>query len=194
VGEKRKKRSRLIWLWGGLLGVTGLLVVLILVLSKLLFQPRSPEPVTRTGPLEQDVVSTEWVSLYFSDPNTGKLVPETREIVALDNRSEKARMIVEELLAGPRSKLVPTLPNTAKIRDVYLDKHGRLYLDFSNEFISGQVGGTSSELETIGSIIKTISHNLPGIIQVQLLVDGKEIPTLAGHIKADAPFSVLEWQ
>jgi len=34
---------------------------------------------------------------------------------------------------------------------------------------------------TVGSLVETLSANLPGITRVKFLVDGKERDTLAGH-------------
>src|SRR5947209_5168592 len=48
-------------------------------------------------------------------------------------------------------------------------------------------GGSSSELLTVYSIVNALTSNLPTITRVQILVDGKEVDSLAGHVDLRRP-------
>jgi hypothetical protein len=44
-----------------------------------------------------------------------------------------------------------------------------------------------NELLTIYTIVHALTFNLPAVTAVQLLVDGKEVDTLAGHVDLRRP-------
>jgi hypothetical protein len=46
-----------------------------------------------------------------------------------------------------------------------------------------------NELLTIYTIVNAITENLPAVTSVQLLVDGKEVETLAGHVDLRRPLT-----
>ena len=48
-------------------------------------------------------------------------------------------------------------------------------------------GGALDELFTIYAIVNALTVNLPAITRVQILVDGKEVDTLAGHVDLRHP-------
>ena len=52
---------------------------------------------------------------------------------------------------------------------------------------SNHPGGSTAELQTIYSVVNTLTLNFPGIKKVQLLIDGSVHDTLAGHIVISIP-------
>ena len=55
-------------------------------------------------------------------------------------------------------------------------------------------GGALDELFTVYSIVNALTVNLPAIQRVQILIDGKEVDTLAGHIDLRHPLQKqLKW-
>jgi hypothetical protein len=55
-------------------------------------------------------------------------------------------------------------------------------------------GGALDELFTIYTIVNALTVNLPAITRVQILVDGKEVDTLAGHVDLRHPLQKnLKW-
>jgi germination protein M len=44
-----------------------------------------------------------------------------------------------------------------------------------------------NELFTVYTIVNTITTNLPDVQSVQLLIDGREVDTLAGHVDLRRP-------
>ncbi len=61
------------------------------------------------------------------------------------------------------------------------------YLDISREIRDNHPGGTSAEMQTIYAIVNTITLNFPRIQRVKILIEGRTMKTLAGHIDISAP-------
>ena len=53
---------------------------------------------------------------------------------------------------------------------------------------------TVDELLTVYTIVNALTVNLPAVTHVQILIDGKEVDTLAGHVDLRHPLSKnMEW-
>jgi hypothetical protein len=55
--------------------------------------------------------------------------------------------------------------------------------------VDAHPGGSTSERLTIYTFVDALTFNLPAIKSVQLLADGREIDTLAGHVDLRRPLS-----
>ncbi len=70
----------------------------------------------------------------------------------------------------------------------------RCFVDLSAEARTRHTGGALDELFTIYAIVDAVTVNLPAISRVQILVDGKEVDTLAGHVDLRHPLEKnLKW-
>jgi hypothetical protein len=68
------------------------------------------------------------------------------------------------------------------------------FVDLSPEARTKHTGGALDELFSIYAIVDAITVNLPAISRVQILVDGKEVDTLAGHVDLRRPLEKnLKW-
>ena len=68
------------------------------------------------------------------------------------------------------------------------------FVDLSAEARTRHTGGALDELFTIYALVDAITVNLPAISRVQILVDGKEVDTLAGHVDLRHPLEKnLKW-
>ena len=67
------------------------------------------------------------------------------------------------------------------MRNVYLVDPGLAVIDLNTAFANGHRSGILVEALTVASLVQTLSVNIPGIVRVKILVDGKERETLAGH-------------
>ena len=55
-------------------------------------------------------------------------------------------------------------------------------------------GGSLDEILTVYTIVKALTENLPAVNRVQILVDGREVDTLAGHVDLRRPLGrMTEW-
>ena len=123
------------------------------------------------------------VNLYFSDSQAMYLVPEKRKI---PQTPSLARQVVVELIKGPEnSDLYPTIPEGTQINEVYI-ADDIVYIDLSEEIFKNHPGGSSGELMTVYSVVNTLTE-IPPIRGVQILVEGNETKSLAGHIDISMP-------
>lgn len=138
----------------------------------------APEDVTVLA----DVVDKTSVVLYFSNEQ-GQLVAERREIPKVDGI---ARMTIHELTKGPEQPgMLPTLPNGTKLKDISIED-GLCKVDFSKELLENHPGGSAGELITVYSIVNTLTQ-FSTVQQVQILVDGEKVASLAGHVDLSQP-------
>ena len=61
--------------------------------------------------------------------------------------------------------------------------------DFSSELVSGFPGGSASELLAVYAVVNSIGLNVPEIRRVGVLVDGRPLDTLAGHLDLRRPLA-----
>ena len=120
--------------------------------------------------------------LYFADRDNYYLMSEQRSVTHTGDPVDYARSIVEALIKGPQNSLVNTLATDTKLRAIYLIPGGDCYVDLSQAAGKDHTGGCNSELLTIYSVVNSLILNVPEIKRVKLLVEGKEVQTLAGHI------------
>ena len=66
------------------------------------------------------------------------------------------------------------LPPGSDVRSVYLVDPGLAVIDVNAAFADGHRSGVLSEELTVASLIQTLSANIPGILKVKILVEGKQ--------------------
>jgi hypothetical protein len=77
---------------------------------------------------------------------------------------------------------------------LFLSDKGHAYVDLSADARSRHTGGALDELFTIYAIVNALTVNLPAITRVQILIDGREVDTLAGHVDLRHPLQKnLKW-
>ena len=155
---------------------------------------RSDEPMG-TGVVTEVPEGSRTVTLYFADVEDTELIGETRQVAIGRGFVEQAEQVVRALVAGPEQDGVNTIPEGTLVLGVYYDSEtATLYLDFSGEFIAGHPGGASAEYHTVSAIMRTVSENFPEVSAVQILVEGSQVGTIAGHLNAYEPFLVRDWR
>jgi spore germination protein GerM len=136
-------------------------------------------------------------TLYYVTEDGMSLMPIQREVPFAASAAEQARAIVEAQIAPPAAATPPLLsaiPPDVKLRDVYLTARGDAFVDLTREITANHPGGSLDELFTVYSIVNAVTVNLPAIGRVQILVDGKEVDTLAGHVDLRHPLAKsTEW-
>ena len=104
-----------------------------------------------------------------------------------DGADDQAREIIAAQIAPPVAPLVSAVPPGTTLRAVFITKSGDAYVDLSREARSAHPGGTLNELLTVYTIVNALTANLPAVTAVQLLIDGKEVDTLSGHVDLRRP-------
>ena len=146
----------------------------------------SAQPAPAASGPEEPVRKIQ-VQLFYVSEDGRKLTSVEQEVPFAEDPSEQAKVIVNAQLAPATPPLVSALPPGTALRALYLTPRGEAYVDFSPELVSQHPGGSMHELLTVYTIVHALTVNLPMIQSVQVLVDGKEIDTLAGHVSLHQP-------
>jgi spore germination protein GerM len=135
------------------------------------------------------------VTLYFADKDAEALVTETRLVAIGKDFVEQVAQVIRAFLEGPRDAGVSTIAEETRLLGAFYDSEtATVYLDFSSELVAGHPGGSSAEYYTVAAIVRTVSENFPEVQAVQILVEGLQVGTIAGHIDAYRPFLVRDWR
>ena len=129
------------------------------------------------------------ITLFFNS-RSGLLLPWPwrRTVERPQRTAELARRAVEHLLEPPEnSPFVSALPKGTRVLSVEVDDRQQVaYVNFSRELVDNHPGGSYGEGNTIHAIVQTLT-GIPGIRRVQILVEGKTVETVAGHVATDEP-------
>ena len=128
------------------------------------------------------------VHLYFVARETFFLKAEKRAVYPSEDPAAFGRVIIEALLEGSREGRVQAIPEGTTLRAIYISRDGIAYVDLSEAISENHPGGVESEMMTIYSIVNSLVLNVSKINAVKLLIGGREVETLAGHIDLRLPF------
>jgi len=179
-----------------LLIAMAVLLVAVLGLSVYAWHMRSTAastPVSSdTRPLGPPIAGpTERVTLYVAHDDDGTLRAESAQIPLPSGRQQRAEELLRALLSLYLDKSSPhVLGSGADIRSVFLVDPGVAVIDLNAAFADSHRSGILVEELTVASLIHTVSSSTPGILKVQILVDGKERDTLAGHADLSSFYDV----
>jgi len=129
------------------------------------------------------------ILLYFSDSEGEYLIGEKREILNRDEVEEEAKETINEIIKGPKGKLIPTLPPQTKLLSLEVGEEGVAKVNFNKAFSKDHPGGSSAEMMTLYSVVNSLTLNFPQIKSVQILIEGKAVETIAGHLSLKKPIS-----
>lgn len=138
--------------------------------------PKAPEAARRIK-----------ATIYYVAADGLRLAASERDVVYAEGVSEQARHIVEALLEPAPEGLSSAIPSGTSLRGVFVGEHGDAYVDFSGNLRTNHPGGSASEILTVYAIVSALTANLPAITTVQILIEGHEVDTLAGHVDLRRP-------
>jgi spore germination protein GerM len=168
-----------------------ILVVAAAAVALVVISRRAREPAQTDVAVEPE--SAREITLYFGSRDADGLVAEHRRIAASGKVLENVRKTVEELIGGPKQGAVATMPSSVRVLAVFIhDKTA--YLDFSHEIMDDFTGGTAGEYMLISSIVQTTCANFPEVEGVRILVEGKEVDTVGGHLYISRVLRPEEWR
>jgi len=126
-------------------------------------------------------------SLYFIRTDAEALGLEKRDLVSGPDLTERARTVALAVLAGPRGPLLPALPSTFPLRQVFVGSDGVAYVDLTDDASLAVGAGVIRERLGLWALVNSLCANLREIQAVQILIDGREAVTLWGHIDLSRP-------
>jgi hypothetical protein len=141
----------------------------------------------RPAPEPSEAQRTISVKLFFESPQRRGLVLEDRSVPFSADLSRQIRTVVEELIKGSQSGLLPPLNPATRVLEVFVTARGVAYVDLSKEVHAERSGGSDAERIAVYSIVNTIVENFPAVRRVQILVEDRPADTLAGHVDLSRP-------
>ena len=133
-------------------------------------------------------------TLFYVSDDGSELVPVSREVPYGATPAEQARRIAEAQVQTPPEGTFSAIPAGTSVRALYITSHGDAYLDLSKEIVSGHSGGSLDEALAIYAIVDALTANLADVTAVQILIDGKQVDTLVGHLDLRHPLpKSLKW-
>ena len=183
--------SRLLIIWGITLFVVALSLGLTLFLieqSKQAVIPIAPPPLPVAANPSDTPPPSQPLNLFLLDPTTLTLVPVRIERRLHAESTQRLGQVIKALIQETPPNFRNPIPRGTLLNEVYIDSHQTAYLDFSRHLTDGHIGGTTAEGLTVMAILKTVFDAFPNDIkQVQILIDGNEVKTLAGHLNLSQP-------
>lgn len=125
------------------------------------------------------------ITVYNATKDAKYLVAESRVVAKNDHPAQSA---IELLIAGTKNiDLVSVIPVGTKLRHLSVKDH-IAYVDFNDKLVKNNTGGSASEILLVAAIVNTLTefHNIQ---QVQIMVEGKKIDTISGHVDTSEPLS-----
>ena len=172
-----------------LLGALGLSIYALRMRGRVAQVTSSPEdtrPVAPpvSGPTERVTLSVAW-----DDAGTLHAQPATIPLPAA--RQQRAEEILRALLRLYQGTNSPhPIPPGSELRAVYLVDADLAVIDLNSAFANGHRSGVLEEELSVASLIRTLTENIPGVLRVKILIDGKERDTLAGHADLTSTYDV----
>jgi germination protein M len=165
---------------------------LMMGLSRMLQSSAPPEPIDapaqQTAPAGAAAVPRINATLFFASADGLWLVPVEQEIPLAQGTVAQARALVEaQLTATPPESLAATIPQGTKLLGVYVSEQNEAFVDLDSTVRTKHPGGSMNELFTVYTIVNVITTNFQDVQNVQLLIDGREVDTLAGHVDLRKP-------
>lgn len=167
-----------------------LLAVLAWGINRGLERLVAPPAATTTGAAattEPAAVPHITATLFYAATDGQALVPVKREVPLAEGVVPQGREILMMQLQPAPSPYVSAIPAGTMLRAFYVTERGDAFVDLSGEVSSKHPGGSFTELLTVYAIVNAVIANLPTIQRVQILIDGKEAETLAGHVDLRRP-------
>ncbi|MEZ5417535.1 MAG: GerMN domain-containing protein [Vicinamibacterales bacterium] len=160
------------------------------VLGRRLAEPTpdaEPAPVAPAAPAPAAAPHIS-ATLYFVSEDGVTLQGVPTDVPLRDTPDAQARALVEaQLAAEPPAPLARAVPAGARVRAAFVTGRDDAYVDLDGTFVTGLAGGSHNELLATYAIVSVITTNLNPVARVQILIDGREVETLTGHVDLREP-------
>lgn len=182
------------WRWlflGVLTGIAGVWIVSQQLPGWLADRPLPPG--STAGALTGDPAAPEsrriHAALFYLADSGEALVAVDAEVAYAPSPAAQARALVDAQLATAPPGRISTIPAGTAVRSIFLTSRGEAFVDLSETVATSHPGGSLSEALTVYAIVHVLTVNLPDVTAVQILIEGREVDTLAGHIDLRHPLT-----
>jgi len=128
------------------------------------------------------------VMIYYPALEAEGLIGEVHEIFNTAAPGDRAKQIVADLISGPTTDLaLRAIPPGTRLRQIFVLEGGIAFVDFSKDLEQAIAGGSTHELLAVYSIVNSLVLNIPDIRRVGILINGRPVETLNGHLDLRRP-------
>jgi spore germination protein GerM len=174
-------------------GILLLVVFVVWGVTRILEQAvRVPQPEPPPAVVDQPPPPTAHITatLFYGSSDGQTLVPVRREVPLAGDIVDQGRAILIAQLEEPAPEPhVSVIPEGTTLRAFYVTPRGDAFVDFSSEISTRHPGGSLTELLTVYAVVNAVTANLQAVQRVQILVDGREVDTVAGHVDVRRPLA-----
>ena len=147
---------------------------------------RNPNPEAPAATPESTSARRILATLFYLSDDGSELIPVGQDVAYGATPADQARHILAAQVRQAPAGRVSAIPAGTTVKAVFLGSKGELYVDLSPEAAKAHLGSLDEAL-AVYAIVNAVTVNLPDITSVQILVDGKEVDSLAGHIDLREP-------
>lgn len=149
--------------------------------------PKEEAKPVASAEVQQPKKEISFIVYRAAADGTEKLLPEKITMEA-NGKSLPENALTALVSTKPQdAKMDDVVPIGTKVRSLKIDKDGTAYADFSKELAKkGQ--GSYGELMLCYAITNTLTE-FKEIKRVQILVEGKKVVTLSGHMDIEDPLT-----
>jgi len=126
------------------------------------------------------------VTIFY--PGEAGMVKEEKTLAGGSLPVKLAESVLQEFFKGLKNGL-----NNTVVRGVYEDRNKILYVDLSDEFRRNFSGEARYEYYLLKSLYQTLVTNISEVRDVKILIEGREIESIGGHILAILPLRETVW-
>lgn len=110
-------------------------------------------------------------------------------------QSDPSPVRLAENIVAEYLKTLPKVAEEPKLLGIFRDREGLFYIDLSGAFRAQLAGSdTAREHSVLKALVLSVTANIPAAQDVRILIDGKEVSSLGGHIPLLAPLRALAEQ
>ncbi len=149
----------------------------------------APAPAAANG----GETAEHWTATLFLPTVEDRLAPREVEIASGGTAVERARAVIESLLATrPETPLVAPFPPTVALGKLLLSDDGTAYVDLRPASAEEEppASGSQVELLAVYSVVHSLLRNVAEAHRVVLLWSGTQRVSLSGHVDTGHPLTL----
>ncbi len=120
------------------------------------------------------------VTIFY--PAKSGVTKEERTVAAGSLPVKMVESVLQEYFSGFKTDLKNTV-----VRGVYRDRNRVFYIDLSDEFRRNFSGDNGDEYYLLKSLYQTIVTNVSEVRDIKILIEGREVESIGGHMMIMTP-------
>jgi hypothetical protein len=157
---------------------------------------KAAAPGASASPLYSGQEPKRAIVLTLPSKDKAGFVQVKREIYQTASVVNQAKQVLQAMMDGPKADeagAAACFGKGAAYTELYLDGQGLVVIDLPSATVAGLPGGTSTEVATLYCLLRSFSADVPGVLRLQVLIDGEPAESLRGHVDTLDPLSLSDF-